>query len=67
MSKITLPRSAVKEINDEYVMIELPNHRHEIVNSQLSEIKKAWGSISKEKADEWLKELEQMRAEWDRL
>ncbi len=67
MSIITLPRSAVKEINDEYVMVEIPNYKSEIKYSQLPEIIKARGSISKEKAQEWLKEVETMRKEWDRL
>jgi len=67
MSIITLPRSAVKEINDEYIKVEIPIKESKISYSQISEILNTKGILSDKKAKEWLKELKKDRDNWDRI
>lgn len=62
MAIITLPRSSVKEINDKYVKIEIPEKIPQSY-ADLKTIKKTRG-ILKSKKQSLLKYVEKTRAEW---
>lgn len=66
MAVITLPRSAIKELNDEYVRIELPDKIVLTSYNDLEIVKNTRGLLKKKKK-RLLRYLEKSRVEWDRL
>ncbi len=66
MAEITLPREVIKELNDEYIRIELPDELLLISYADLEIIKSTCGLL-KNRKKKLLRYLEQSRSEWDRL
>ena len=67
MSIITLPRSAIKELSDKYVIIEIPKSDLETSFADLINIKNAKGILKEKKINDLLKYVKKSRDEWDRL
>lgn len=67
MSIITLPRSAIKELSDKYVKIEIPIGDLEPSYADLKNIKNAKGILKEKKIDALLKYVNKSRNEWDKL
>ncbi len=65
MPVITLPRSAIKKLTDEVVVIEIPENILRRSYADIGSIRKSWGLL-KGKASQWLEYVEQSRKEWDR-
>lgn len=65
MAVIILPRSAIKELNDDHVTIEIPDEKLLISYANL-EIVRATRGLLRSKKKKLLHYLEQSRAEWDR-
>ncbi|OPX33540.1 hypothetical protein B1H10_05655 [candidate division KSB1 bacterium 4484_188] len=65
MAIITLPRSAIKEISDKYVKLEIPEEKFPIHKINLGVLKKARGLLKDTKIDP-LKYQRKSRSEWDR-
>ena len=65
MSIITLPRSAVKEITDEYVIVEISENIEPLADINLDVIKSAFGLLKGREVDP-LDFQRELRDEWDR-
>ncbi|MCF6269088.1 MAG: hypothetical protein L3J41_05210 [Melioribacteraceae bacterium] len=65
MSIITLPRSAVKEITDEYIKVEINETFETLIETDLDVINSTFGLL-KGREIEPLKFQRKMRDEWNR-
>jgi thiazole synthase ThiGH ThiG subunit len=66
MTVITLPRSAIKEMNDKYVKIEIPDDKVTLTYADIEAIKKTRGLLKDKKSD-LLNYIKKSREEWNRL
>ncbi len=66
MAIITLPRSAIKELSEKYVKLEIPEKKLPIKKINLDVLAKTRGLLKNYKIDP-LKYQRKCRDEWDRL
>jgi len=67
MTVITLPRSAIKEMNDEYIKVDIDLRKIRKAYGELEGIKNARGILKQKKVEDLLKSVEQSRSEWERI